>query len=56
LRDAKKYSSLYSTTEGHRSFDVIHVAGALHLDAKIFLTFDKKQKSLAKNLGLELPF
>lgn len=56
LRDAKKYSSLYSTTEGHRAFDVIHVAAALHLDAKVFLTFDKQQKSLAENLGLEIPF
>jgi hypothetical protein len=40
----------------YRAFDVIYVAGALHLDAKIFLTFDKQQKSLAKNLGLEIPF
>ena len=55
LMEARKFSSHYATKEGHRAFDVIHVAAARHLNAKMFLTFDKKQQSLANNLGLETP-
>jgi hypothetical protein len=32
---------------GHRSFDVLHVATALHLGARDFLTFDANQRKLA---------
>ena len=32
---------------GHRSFDVLHVATALHLGAREFLTFDGNQRKLA---------
>ncbi len=42
-------------TNGNRSFDVMHVATALHLRVKTFLTFDKKQKELAKMEKLSVP-
>ena len=32
---------------GHRSLDVLHVATALHLGAREFLTFDANQRKLA---------
>ncbi len=34
-------------TGGHRSLDVLHVATALHLGAREFLTFDLNQRKLA---------
>ncbi len=39
---------------GHHAFDVLHVATALHLGAKVFLTFDANQK-LAEAEGLKVP-
>ena len=40
---------------GHRSFDILHIATALHLGATGFLTFDGNQKKLAKAEGLVVP-
>lgn len=40
---------------GHRSFDILHVATALELGAKEFLTFDANQITLAKAEGLATP-
>jgi predicted nucleic acid-binding protein len=40
---------------GHRSFDVLHVASAIHLGATEFLTFDGNQKKLAVAEGLRVP-
>jgi len=34
-------------TGGHRGLDVLHVAMALHLGAREFLTFDMNQRKLA---------
>jgi len=31
---------------GHRSFDVLHVATALHLGVREFLTFDANKRKL----------
>ena len=45
----------YTATGGHRSFDVLHVASALHLGATEFLTFDGTQKQLAEAEGLIVP-
>ena len=44
-------------TEGHRSFDILHVAAALELGADVFLTFDVRQCELATAEGLrtEIP-
>lgn len=35
--------------------DILHIATAVHLGAKTFLTFDANQKLLAETEGLEVP-
>lgn len=40
---------------GHRTLDILHVATARHLAARDFLTFDARQKKLAKAIGLRTP-
>jgi predicted nucleic acid-binding protein len=52
---AERLSAQYTWTEGYRGFDVLHVATALHLGASEFLSFDGKQKDLAKAEGLAVP-
>jgi predicted nucleic acid-binding protein len=39
---------------GHRGFDILHVATALELGAKEFLTFDAQQTALAAAVGLRV--
>ena len=53
---ARVYSDLYTSRSGHRSLELLHVATAIHLRAKKFLTFDARQKALAKFVGLKVPF
>jgi predicted nucleic acid-binding protein len=45
----------HSIKGGYRSFDILHLATALHLGAAEFLTFDRNQKKLAKAEGLVVP-
>jgi len=52
---AERLSAQYTWTEGYRGFDVIHVATALHLGVREFLTFDANQKKLAEAEGLKVP-
>jgi predicted nucleic acid-binding protein len=47
FRRAEDLSKNHTTKGGHRSFDVLHVATALHLGAREFLTFDANQRKLA---------
>jgi predicted nucleic acid-binding protein len=54
-RVAERLAFQYTAKQGHRSFDVLHVATALHLGAAEFLTFDAKQKQLAEAEGLKVP-
>jgi predicted nucleic acid-binding protein len=54
-RLAEKISTRHTIAGGHRSFDVLHVATALHLGAKEFLTFDANQRKLAAAEKLKLP-
>jgi predicted nucleic acid-binding protein len=51
---AEKLSARHTPTGGHRALDVIHVATALHLKAREFLTFDGNQAVLAKAVGLKV--
>ncbi|GAB4239760.1 MAG: hypothetical protein OHK005_01430 [Candidatus Methylacidiphilales bacterium] len=51
----ERLSAQYTWTEGHRGFDLLHVATALHLGAQEFLTFDANQKKLAEAEGLKVP-
>ena len=46
-RLAENLSKRHTMTGGHRSLDVLHVATALHLGAREFLTFDTNQRKLA---------
>ena len=55
LRLSKSYSLRLTASGGHRTMDVFHVATAIHLGAKKFLTFDARQKALADFAGLEVP-
>jgi len=46
-RLAETLSKRHTIAGGHRSLDVLHVATALHLGAREFLTFDSNQRKLA---------
>ena len=46
-RLAETLSKRHTVTGGHRAFDALHVATALHLGAREFLTFDANQRKLA---------
>ncbi len=47
FRRAEDLFRQHTSARGHRSFDVLHVATALHLGAREFLTFDTNQRLLA---------
>jgi predicted nucleic acid-binding protein len=55
VAEAKRLSIAHTLTEGHRGFDILHVASAVLLGAKEFLTFDGNQKKLAEAEGLAVP-
>lgn len=46
-RRAEALSKRHAISGGHRALDVLHVATALHLGAREFLTFDANQGKLA---------
>jgi len=48
---ADELSANYSATLGCRTLDLIHVAAALVLGTKEFITFDGRQGALAKKVG-----
>ena len=52
---AERLSELYTDASGHRSMDILHVATAIELGSKEFLTFDGNQKKLAEAEGLVVP-
>ena len=52
---AERLSELYKDVNGHRSMDFLHVATAIELGAKEFLTFDGNQKKLAEAEGFVVP-
>src|ERR1700759_315324 len=52
LIEARRLSASHTITGGHRAFDILHVAAALHLGAREFLTFDSNQRQLALAAGL----
>jgi predicted nucleic acid-binding protein len=53
--EAERLSALHSETLGTRSLDIVHVAAALVLGLSEFLTFDRRQHSLALAAGLKAP-
>lgn len=52
---AERLSKSRTHTGGHRSFDVLHIAAALELEADVFLSFDGNQNALAAAEGLATP-
>jgi predicted nucleic acid-binding protein len=51
---AERLSAKHTSAHGHRGFDILHVASALHLGADEFLSFDAKQRTLAAAEGLKV--
>ena len=52
FRLADELSDKHSGKEGQRTIDLLHVALALECGAKTFLSFDRRQRSLAKAANL----
>jgi len=52
--EAEALSAAHTKTLGTRGFDVLHVAAAITLGTSLFLTFDTRQKSLARKAGLKV--
>lgn len=52
FRHAEVLSRQHTETLGMRGMDILHVASALALKAKRFLTFDDRQRELARLAGL----
>ncbi len=55
LRLAEHLSSKNTGLTGNRTLDILHVATAVHLRATEFLSFDDRQKKLARSIGLKTP-
>lgn len=54
LKRATEISRTHAPKLGCRSLDVLHVATALELGLRDFLTFDRRQQQLARAVGLKL--
>ena len=52
--EAETLSAAHTKSLGTRGFDVLHVAVAIALGTRIFLTFDARQKALAVKAGLKV--
>lgn len=52
---AERVSKTRTFLGGHRSFDVLHIAAALEMEADAFLSFDANQNALAAAEGLSTP-
>jgi hypothetical protein len=55
LRLSKVLSGQITAKGGQRTLDIFHVATAVHLGARRFLTFDVRQRVLATHAGLDVP-
>ncbi len=54
FRRAEALSEEYAVDQRQRAIDLLHVAIALECGAKIFLSFDKRQRRLAQVAGLKV--
>lgn len=54
LQKAEEVSATYTEPLGNRGIDILHVASASLLGAEKFVTFDKRQGTLAKSVGLKV--
>lgn len=53
LKDFRSLS-VHTQSLGCRSLDILHVASALQLEARTFVTFDERQRELAFRAGLTM--
>jgi uncharacterized protein len=49
---ARDLSTRHSSTLGTRTLDVLHVATAMTLEHRLFVSYDDRQAALAKKVGL----
>jgi hypothetical protein len=56
FRGAEKLGAAHNEGIGCRSADLFHVAAALELGFKEFLSFDDKQRRIAQAAGLNIHF
>jgi predicted nucleic acid-binding protein len=56
LRAAEILGGANTENIGCRSGDLLHVAAAVELNIELFLTFDERQKKMAKAAGLVVKF
>lgn len=54
LRRAAEIGRMHTATLGCRGLDVLHVATALELQLRNFVTFDLRQRHLARIVGLKV--
>ena len=54
FRRADELSESHAAADGQRTVDLLHVAIALESGAQTFLSFDKRQRRLAKSAGLKV--
>ena len=54
LREAERLGEAHLTETGVRSGDLLHVAAAVVLGAREFVTFDQRQTKLARRAGLKV--
>jgi len=54
FEEARRIARLRTLREGHRTLDILHVAAALVSEAEELLTFDGRQRQLAKAEGLKV--
>jgi predicted nucleic acid-binding protein len=54
FRSADELRENHASTDGQRTIDLLHVAIALECGAKTFLSFDTRQRKLAKAVGLKV--
>lgn len=54
LNRAAEFSKIHTPKLGTRSLEVLHVACAIELKSRYFLTFDNRQQQLAAAVGLKI--
>ena len=54
FRRADDLSDQHASTDGQRTIDLLHVAFAIECGAQLFLSFDNRQRSLARAAGLKV--
>jgi predicted nucleic acid-binding protein len=53
-RRAEILSRLHASTTGARMLDILHIAAALEIEASRFVSFDQRQRAVAKSAGLKV--